>query len=120
MFKVLIVDDEPFICKALSKFLKVKGYYVVSANNNGQALEAYKREQPDLVLLDVWMPGRDGIETLKDLKALDPRAKVLMVTAHHEDGLDEKALAEGAFDYIVKPVEADFLELCLETMAICG
>lgn len=120
MCKVLIVDDEPFVCRALSKFLKVKGYDVVSANSNGQALEAYKRERPDLVLMDVWMPGKNGIETLKELRALDPGAKVLMVTAHHEDGLDEKALAEGAFDYIVKPVEAEYLELCLETMAICG
>ena len=104
--KILVVDDEIAVCKQLRKFLEHSGYRVVAA---------YKQESPDIVLLDIRMPGKDGLQTLKELKTLDPEASVIMVTAVNEEDLALQAMAEGAFDYITKPINPEYLELVLKT-----
>ena len=113
--KILVVDDEPDFCEALSEFLADKGFAVMEANSCEEALEAYSQERPDVVLLDVLMPGKDGRETFKELKAFDPEVSVIMITAVHDEDLALQALADGAFDYITKPFNPDYLEMALMT-----
>ena len=113
--KILVVDDEPDFCEALRDFLADKGFTVMEANSCEEALEAYSQERPDVVLLDVLMPGKDGRETFKELKAFDPEVSVIMITAVHEEDLALQALADGAFDYITKPFNPDYLEMALMT-----
>ena len=116
--KVLVVDDEHAICKELRKFLEGKGYSVKEAYSGDEALEAYKQERPDVVLLDIRMPGKDGMETLHELKALDPEASVIMVTAVYEEDIAKEAMNEGAFDYITKPINREYLEMTLMTKLV--
>ena len=113
--KILVVDDEPDFCEALREFLAEKGFSVMEANSCEEALAAYSQERPDVVLLDVIMPGKDGRETLKELKALDPEVSVIMITALHEEDLALEAMGDGAFEYITKPVNPDYLEMALMT-----
>ncbi len=111
--KVLIVDDEPDFCDALRDFLRSRGFEVAIALSGEEALPAYMREKPDVVLLDIRMPGMDGLETLRELKVLDQGANVIMVTAIDDDEIVMQATAEGALDYIIKPVDHYYLVLAL-------
>ena len=113
--KVLIVDDEPDFCDVLRDILRSKGFEVAIALSGEEALPAYMQEKPDMVLLDIRMPGMDGLETLRELKVLDQGANVFMVTAVEKDELAKQAMNEGAFDYIIKPVDHNYLELVLMT-----
>jgi signal transduction histidine kinase len=108
--KILVVDDEPQGCQVLREFFESKGYHVVEAYNGDEALALYSQEKPYLVLLDIRMPGKDGIQTLRELKALDPEVGVFMVTAVKEEGASEQAIREGAFEYITKPINPHSLE----------
>ncbi|MDA2916363.1 response regulator [Nitrospinae bacterium AH_259_B05_G02_I21] len=113
--KILVVDDEPDFCEALRDLFKGKGYHVVVALSGEEALAAYRQHQPNLVILDMMMPGMSGLVTLRELKGLDPEASVVVVTALNEEGLAKQALAEGALDYITKPINSEYLELVLST-----
>jgi len=113
--KILIVDDEPDFCDALRDFLRSKGFEVAIALSGEEALPAYMQEKPDVVLLDIQMPGMDGLETLQELKVLDQGANVIMVTAIEDDEIVMRAMAEGALDYIIKPVDLYYLVLGLTT-----
>ncbi len=116
--KVLVVDDEPSCCEMLREFLAERGYHPVVANSGAEALVAYEQERPDVVLLDVLMPDKDGLETLRELKAMDPEAGVVMVTAVQEKQLALEAMTEGAFDYITKPIDCRYLDLVLKTKMV--
>lgn len=111
--KVLVVDDESSICEVMREFLERKGCKVRTASSCDEALVAYRQERPDIVLLDVRMPGKDGIETLRELKACDADANVIMFTALYEKDLARRALAEGALDYTPKVITPNFLEFGL-------
>ena len=113
--KVLIVDDEPDYCDSLRDFLRSRGFEVAIAFSGEEALPAYMQEKPDVVLLDIQMPGMDGLETLQELKVLDQGANVIMVTAIEDDEIVMRAMAEGALDYIIKPVDLYYLVLGLTT-----
>ena len=112
--KVLVVDDEPLFCEMVSKFLVGKGYSVVEAYGGEQALTIYSENRPDVVVLDVRMPGKDGLETLQELRASDPEASVIMVTAVLDDEVVGQAMADGALDYITKPLNLHSLELAIK------
>ena len=112
--KVLVVDDEPLFCEMVSKFLVGKGYSVVEAYGGEQAITIYSEDRPDLVVLDVRMPGKDGLETLQELRASDPEASVIMVTAVLDDEVVGQAMADGALDYITKPLNLHSLELAIK------
>jgi DNA-binding response OmpR family regulator len=119
--KVLVVDDEPAICEMLREFLEANAYQVVVATSGDDALETYTLERPDLVLLDFWMPEKNGLETLRELKGLDPKVNVIMVTAALDRKLYRLVMAEGAFDYLTKPINLNHLLLALRTrLALLG
>ena len=113
--KILVVDDKPDFCEALRDLLKGKGYHVVVVLSGEEALPAYMQHQPNLVMLDMMMPGMSGLVTLRELKGLDPEASVVVVTALKEEGLAKQAMDEGAFAYITKPINPEHLELVIMT-----
>ena len=108
--KVLIVDDEPDVRQLLYDFLTGKDYEVVLAAGGPEAIDMVEREKPDLVLLDVVMPGMNGVETLRRIAEIDPPLRVIMVTANADIGLTSRLLAMGAVDYIPKPFDLEYLE----------
>ncbi len=113
MKKILVVDDEEPIRKMLVKFLTVKGYQACSAASGEEALKLLRREKPQVVLLDIRMPGSDGIEMLKQIKKIDKKVDVIMISAISDREVAEECMELGAFDYITKPVTLSYLEECL-------
>jgi two-component system, chemotaxis family, chemotaxis protein CheY len=100
---ILLVDDEPHIRKYVSLILKQLGSpIIVEAGNGEEAIAAYQREDPDLVLMDVNMPKMDGIETLRKMKELFPNCVVIMLTSLANRETIEQALELGALNYIRK------------------
>lgn len=104
---ILIVDDEPTIVQSLTGLLTDDGFEVISASNGYEALKLIESESPDLVLLDIWMPGMDGIETLKEIKKDNPFIQVIIITGHGTVETAVKATKLGAFDLIEKPLSFD-------------
>jgi DNA-binding response OmpR family regulator len=103
--KILVADDEPNIVISLEYLLKREGYTVVIARDGEEALEAIRREQPDLVLLDVMMPKKSGFEVCQEVRADDAlqNTKILMLTAKGRDTDVAKGTALGANAYMTKP-----------------
>ncbi len=101
---VLIVDDEPGILTALSNVLSDEGFETLCTESGEQALVLYRDRKPDVVFLDIWMPDRDGLETLQALRETDPAAAVIMMSGHGTTSTAVKALKMGAFDYVEKPL----------------
>ena len=108
--KVLVVDDEREVRQVLHEFLAGRGYDVAQAGSGEETLATLAREPFDLILLDVSMPGMDGVETLKRITALESPVPVIMVTANSDIGLTSKLLALGAADYIPKPFDLEYLD----------
>jgi two-component system nitrogen regulation response regulator NtrX len=104
---VLIVDDEKAICASLTGILSDEGYEVSSAHDGDQALKALEDEDPDLLLLDIWMPGKDGMEVLELIKKRSPGLPVIMISGHGTVETAVKATKLGAFDFIEKPLDMD-------------
>jgi DNA-binding response OmpR family regulator len=113
MPKVLVVDDEPDAVDLLQEFLTAKGYEVITASAGEEALRMVKEHRPHLVLLDVRMPRMNGLEVLKQVREIDHEVGVIMVTAVNEEETGRQALEMGAFDYIVKPLDLQYLERSL-------
>lgn len=109
-----IIDDEPIIHEVLGELLTSEGYTVESSPGGVEALEKYAAQQFDLVLLDLLMPGMDGIEVLSHIKKKDPRAVVIIVTAYASVESALAAMKSGAFDYIQKPFKHDELILTIQ------
>lgn len=112
-FKVLLVDDEEEFVKTLGERLEMRGIEPTTAFTGEAALKRIAEEQPDIMVLDIKMPGIDGMEVLRRVRKAYPRIQVIMLTAHGSD--KDKAEAErlGAFAYMRKPVD---LELLTNTM----
>ena len=113
MARVLVVDDEPDSVELLQEFLTGKGYEIVTASNGEEALRKVKEERPHLVLLDVRMPDMNGLDVLRKIREFDQEVGVIMVTAVNEEDTGRQALKLGAFDYIVKPLNLEYLERSL-------
>ena len=108
MAKILIVDDAAFMRMMIKDILTKNGYEVVAEAANGvEAVELYKSHQPDLVTMDITMPEMDGIEAVKQIKAVNPAAKVIMCSAMGQQSMVMDAINSGAKDFIVKPFQAD-------------
>jgi len=110
MAKILIVDDEIDIREFAKNFFKKRGLDVSTAESGEEAVSMLIKERPHIVLLDVRMNGMDGIETLKRLRQLDKKVKVIMVTGIQEEETMKRAKELGAVDYVHKPLVLDELE----------
>ena len=110
MSKILIVDDEIEICAFLEEFFIDRNFDVVTAYSGEEALRLVEKEKPHVLLLDVMMPGIDGLEVLKQVKTLYPYLKVIMVTAVETSEKVAEALRLGADNYITKPLSLEHLE----------
>jgi len=104
---ILIVDDEPSIRGSLGGLLSDEGFEILTASNGYEALKVMDKDSPDLVLLDIWMPGMGGIETLKEIKQSNPYIQVIIITGHGNVETAVKATKLGAFDLIQKPLSID-------------
>jgi two-component system nitrogen regulation response regulator NtrX len=104
---IMIVDDEPSIRTSLEGVLEDEGYKVISASDGREALKIMEEEMPDLVLLDIWMPGIDGIETLKRMRAIHLGLQVIMISGHGSIETAVTATKLGAFDFIEKPLSLE-------------
>jgi two-component system, chemotaxis family, chemotaxis protein CheY len=107
MPKILIVDDAEFLRLRISKLLCADQYEVLEAGNGAEAIETYKASAPDVVLMDVTMPEMDGLTALKHIRAYDPRAKVVMLTALGQESIVLEAVRSGASDFIIKPFDRE-------------
>ncbi len=111
--RVLVVDDDPKVVELLQEFLSAKGYEVITAGDGAEALRKVKEERPHLILLDIQMPKMDGLEVLRQLRAIDKEVGVIMITGVNEQEIGRQAMALGAFDYITKPLDLQYLEQSL-------
>lgn len=105
MYKLLIVDDEQSVRYSFKKLLNSPNYLIVEASNACDAFEAFKSEKPNLVILDIEMPGKDGIQVLKEMKELSPKVPVIIITAYGSGDRVIKAMKYGAYEYIEKPFD---------------
>jgi len=112
--RVLVVDDEPMVCLALTNWLEEENYFAQAVEDGPQAIGAVREENWDIVLLDLRMPGMDGMEVLKQVKEIAPQTVVIMMTAYASIPGAVQAMQEGAYDYIVKPLDVDQLTLMLQ------
>jgi len=112
--KILVVDDEHLIRWSLEQNLKKQGYEVVTAGNGEDALRIAREDQPDLVLLDIQLPGITGIEVLEKLKDYDEDILVIMLTAHGGLETAVNAMRLGAYDYVSKPFNLDELSIIIK------
>ena len=104
MKKVLVVDDAMFMRLSLKMMLEKNGFNVVGEAGNGAiAVEKYQELHPDIVTMDITMPVVDGIEALRQIRAIDPQAKVVMVSAMGQELMIRNAVMAGAKNFIVKP-----------------
>lgn len=101
---VLIVDDEPGILATLAGVLSDEGCETLVTGSGRDAVEIYRDKRPDVVFLDVWLPDRDGLETLQTLREIDPAVAVVMMSGHGSASTAVKAIKMGAFDYLEKPL----------------
>ncbi len=108
MAKVLVVDDAAFMRMMIKDILTKNNYEVVGEAADGkQAVEQFKELRPDLVTMDITMPEMDGIAALKEIKNVDPNAKVIMCSAMGQQAMVIEAIQAGANDFVVKPFQAD-------------
>lgn len=108
--KILVVDDAAFMRMMIKETLRKNGITNVLEGGDGQiAVDTYKSEKPDLVIMDITMPNKDGIEALGEIKAFDPDAKIIMCSAMGQESMVLEAVKLGAKDFIVKPFKPDRL-----------
>jgi DNA-binding NtrC family response regulator len=111
---ILIVDDEPSVREVLVTYFEhayvPRGYAVETAADGAEALEAVRRRRPALVLLDIEMPGMDGVAALRGIHAIDPKIPVIMVTGNESTRIAGEVIKDGAFSYLPKPVKIQYLD----------
>lgn len=105
--RILLVDDAAFMRMRCAKLLGEMGYEIGEAENGQEAVAKYAAEKPDLVLMDITMPVMDGITATREIKSIDPAAKIVMVSALGQQTMVIEAIKAGARDFVVKPFEAD-------------
>jgi DNA-binding response OmpR family regulator len=113
MTRILVVDDEQDIRDVLTRFFTGKGYEVLTAESGEASLQTLEKEKVDAVLLDIRMPGLGGVETLRRIRNKWPALAVVMVSAEDDEDVARQTIQDGAFDYVVKPLELGYLERTL-------
>ncbi len=117
-FRVLFVDDEQELVAAVTERLELRGIDAVGTTSGEQALERVEREHFDVVVLDVRMPGLDGLEVVRQLQQTHPELKVVLMSGHGSREAREEGLRLGAFDYLQKPVDIRHLVSILRRAAL--
>ena len=117
MAAVLVVDDTLFMRASIRQMLEANGHSVAGEASNGvEAIEKYAAVKPDVILMDITMPDMDGLEALRRIKEIDPKAKVIMCTAMGQQAMVAKAVELGAQQFIVKPFQPDRLMAAIDTV----
>jgi two-component system, NtrC family, nitrogen regulation response regulator NtrX len=115
--KILIIDDEKPICDVLSASLRDDGYRTETAGDGEKGLAALKEFQPDIVLLDIWMPGKyDGLQVLEQAKSLYPEVQFIIMSGHGTIETAVKAVKNGAWDFIEKPLSMDKISIVIQNI----
>ena len=115
---IMVVDDSPFASKQIKDIVEDNGYEVTADAKDGEeAIELYKELKPDIVILDIIMPGLNGLETAEILKKQDPDVKILMLSSLCDSGTMEEVKSIGVKHLIPKPLEADVLLASLEMVS---
>jgi YesN/AraC family two-component response regulator len=112
--KILVIDDEKPTLSMFRLFLSAYGYMVFTAENGAQGLEIFKKERPPIVLTDIKMPGMDGLTVLKQIKEINPKTEVIVITGHGDTDLAKQALDLDAVDFINKPIKRENLDAALK------
>jgi two-component system chemotaxis response regulator CheY len=108
MARILVADDASFMRQIIREILESEGHEIVAEASDGvQAVEAWKKHQPDLVTMDIVMPRRSGIDAVRAIMAIDASARIVMCSALGQETLVTEALQAGAADFIVKPFKPD-------------
>ena len=110
MSRILVVDDERSILESLEMFLGEKHHNVLMADTAKEGLTLFYRHEPEVVILDIRLPDRDGLDVLKEIQACEVRSKVIMITAFHDMESTIQAMKNGAYDYLHKPFDPDDVE----------
>ncbi len=114
--KILVVDDEAIIRESLRDWLSDSGYQVLTAEDGPHALELIEKEAPGIAIVDLVMPGMDGIELLKKAKEISPNIEVIVITAYASIPTAIAAMKEGAYDYVEKPFSPERVELLIKKL----
>ncbi|HLD30261.1 MAG TPA: response regulator [bacterium] len=117
--KVMVVDDDPIMHRLFQRMLE-KEYEVKTASSGFEAIELFKKETFDVVFLDVMMPQMDGVETLKNLKAIRPETTVVMMTGFTVDDKVKESMDLGAYEYIYKPFALSEIQAILYKLTELG
>lgn len=116
--KVLVVDDTAFMRIMMRTILEELGYEVIAEAKNGkEAVDEYTKRRPDIVTMDITMPEMDGVEALREIRRLDPKAKVIMCSAMGQRDMVLDAISFGARDFVVKPFQKDRIQEAVSKMA---
>jgi two-component system chemotaxis response regulator CheY len=116
MAKILVVDDAAFMRARAAKVLTDGGHEVAQAENGLEAVSKYAEWRPDAVLMDITMPEMDGLAALKEIRRIDPNARVAMVTAMGQQAIVMEALRAGAKDFVLKPFQPDRVIAALQKL----
>lgn len=114
--KILVVDDEANVAQLLVEYLTEQGYQVATAHGGIEALAKIDLEKPQVILLDVRMPGMDGVEVLRRIRSFDPQVGILMISANDDIELAKQTIEMGAFDYTLKPIDFAYLSRAVDKM----
>jgi DNA-binding response OmpR family regulator len=110
MARVLVIDDDEMVLALVQRILSLEGFETLTTADGPQGLALFKERHPDIILLDLALPGMNGLEVLRKIRQLDEKAKVIVVTGSGSDDSAEVALRYGACDFVRKPVDyADFV-----------
>ncbi len=110
MIKILVLDDEKGLCEQLHDFFACRGYRVFGVTSGKEALEVIDKENPQILFLDIMMPGVDGLDVLKKAKEKNDKVKVIMLTALRDEDKRIRAKELGADEYLVKPFDYSEIE----------
>jgi len=117
MTKILVIDDDQVNRETLEMFLLEKGFEVFTSGGGNEGIEAVREKRPDIVILDIWLRGMDGLEVLRKIKKAGPDISVIMITSYYHREATISAMKLGADDYIYKPIDVDELEITVEKVA---
>ena len=107
--QIMIIDDDPQISSMIAMYFENEGYAVNAFLSAAQALTEIKKIKPDLIILDVMMPDMNGLEALKQIKILDSKIPVVLLTGLHDERMAKEAFENHALDYITKPIDMNYL-----------